>query len=109
MTIKDRILFLSDSKPRQPNSAIDIFFDSLAEDQGVKSIAIILSGTGSDGTKGIAAIKKNGGYVIVQNPESAKFDGMPRNAIESGNADVILPLSQYPKRFCLSQTGSAGN
>jgi two-component system CheB/CheR fusion protein len=99
MTIRDRKLYLSVSTAGQPNSAIDIFFDSLAEDQGAKSIAIILSGTGSDGTKGISAIKNNGGYVIVQNPESAKFDGMPRNAIESGNADVILPPELIPEEI----------
>ena len=99
MTIRDRVLFLTDSKPRQPNSAIDIFLDSLAEDQKSRSIAIILSGTGSDGTKGVVAIKKNGGYVIVQNPESAKFDGMPRNAIESGCADAILPPELIPEEI----------
>src|SRR5690606_2016955 len=74
----------------------DIFFDSLAESHKAKSIAIILSGTGSDGTKGIAAIKRNGGFVIVQDPASAKFDGMPNSAIDSGNVDVILPPDLIP-------------
>ncbi|WP_158857298.1 chemotaxis protein CheB [Lunatibacter salilacus] len=90
MTIKDRRLHLTDSHSNQPNKAIDIFLNSLAEDQGDKSIAVILSGTGTDGTKGIAAIKKFGGQVIVQDPESAKYNGMPNSAIQSGNVDAIL-------------------
>ncbi len=99
MTIKKRKLHLTDSKAIQPNTAIDIFLDSLAEDQGDKSIAVILSGTGTDGTKGIAAIKKHGGYVIVQDPKSAKFDGMPNSAIESGNADIVLAPQLIPKEI----------
>lgn len=99
MTIQNRKLYLTESQPKQPNSAIDIFMDSLAEDQGEKSIAVILSGTGSDGTKGIGCIKKRGGYVIVQSPESAKFDGMPNSAIESGNADAILPPQLIPEEI----------
>jgi two-component system CheB/CheR fusion protein len=96
MTIKNRKLMLTDIKATQRNTSIDIFFDSLAQSLGTKSIAVILSGTGSDGTKGIAAIKKNGGYVIVQDPESAKFDGMPISAIQSGNADIVLPPELIP-------------
>lgn len=96
MTIKDRRLLRTDRIARQPNAAIDIFLDSLAADQGDKSIAVILSGTGTDGTKGITAIKQNGGYVIVQDPESSEFDGMPRSAIESGNADAILAPEFIP-------------
>ncbi len=96
MTIRNRRLLLTESRAQQPNTAIDIFLNSLAEDQRDKSIAIILSGTGSDGTKGIGAIKKMGGMVIVQDPGSAKFDGMPNSAIESGNVDVILPPEKIP-------------
>lgn len=96
MTIQNRRLILTDIRALQPNTAIDIFFDSLAEDQKEKSIAIILSGTGSDGTKGIASIKRNGGFVIVQDPKSAKFDGMPNRAIESGNVDMIRPPESIP-------------
>ena len=96
MTIKDRRLQLTDSHPNQPNKAIDIFFNSLAEDQGDKAIAVILSGTGSDGTKGIAAIKRYGGLVIVQDPASAKFNGMPNSAIQSGNVDAILAPELIP-------------
>lgn len=99
MTIKNRRLLLTDSRAQQANTAIDIFFDSLANDLGEKSIAIILSGTGSDGTKGIASIKSHNGYVIVQDPESAKFNGMPISAIESGNVDTIRPPELIPEEI----------
>ncbi|WP_198675429.1 CheR family methyltransferase [Pleomorphovibrio marinus] len=99
MSIKNGRLLLTDSKPLQPNTSIDIFLDALAEDQGEKCIAVILSGTGTDGTKGIASVKRNGGYVIVQDPESAKFDGMPNSAIGSGNVDVIGSPESIPKEI----------
>ncbi|WMN11920.1 CheR family methyltransferase [Marivirga salinae] len=72
------------------------FLNSLAEDQKSKSIAVILSGMGNDGTKGIEAIKRNGGMVIVQEPSSAKSPSMPLSAIESGNADAILAPNLIP-------------
>ena len=91
ITIKNRTLRLSDKEQgRSPNMAIDIFLHSLAADIGDKAIAIILSGTGTDGTKGITEIKKAGGLVFVQDPATAKFDGMPYNAISSGHIDFIL-------------------
>jgi two-component system, chemotaxis family, CheB/CheR fusion protein len=91
ITIQNRLLALSEKEEgRSPNMAIDIFLNSLAKDVGKKAIAIILSGTGSDGTKGITAIKKSGGLVFVQDPSTAKFDGMPHSAIASGKIDFIL-------------------
>lgn len=91
ITINNRTLRLSDKEQgRSPNMAIDIFLHSLAADIGDKAIAIILSGTGTDGTKGITEIKKAGGLVFVQDPSTAKFDGMPYNAISSGHIDFIL-------------------
>lgn len=95
MTIRGHKLKLADKlKDKAPNTAIDTFLFTLAKDKKEKAIAIILSGTGSDGTKGIEAIKECGGMVIVQDPASAKFDGMPNSAITSGNADYILPPSK---------------
>jgi two-component system CheB/CheR fusion protein len=70
---------------------IDSFFQSLATDQKGRAIGIVLSGTASDGTLGLKAIKAEGGIVIVQDPKSAKFDGMPKSAIASGLVDLILP------------------
>ena len=76
---------------RGVNLPIDIFLRSLAEDKAEKSVAIILSGTGSDGTRGVRAIKECGGMVMVQDEATAKFDGMPRAAISTGVADFVLP------------------
>jgi two-component system CheB/CheR fusion protein len=71
------------------NHPIDIFFRSLAASYENRAVAVILSGTGSDGTNGIRSIKEQNGVIIVQSPESAKFDGMPRNAISTGFVDLI--------------------
>lgn len=71
------------------NHPIDIFFRSLAASYENRSVAIILSGTGSDGASGIRSVKEQNGVIIVQSPESSKFDGMPRNAIATGFADMI--------------------
>ncbi|MGM0508675.1 MAG: CheR family methyltransferase [Fusobacteriota bacterium] len=81
------------------NLPIDLFFESLAHEHKEKSIAIILSGTGSDGSVGIRAIKEQGGMVMVQNPFSAKFDGMPRNAISTGIVDFVLDIEEMPKKI----------
>jgi len=66
------------------NMPVDFFFKSLSEDQGEKAIGIILSGTASDGTMGIRAIKGEGGMAMVQQPDTAKYDGMPRSAVGPG-------------------------
>jgi two-component system CheB/CheR fusion protein len=79
------------AKSKSPNNAIDVFFSSLAEDCQKNSIGIILSGTGTDGTKGLELIKKAGGVAIVQDPLTAAFDGMPNSAVSSGVADLVLP------------------
>jgi two-component system CheB/CheR fusion protein len=69
---------------------IDHFFRSLAQEAGSRAIGVILSGTGSDGRRGIHAIHESGGSVIAQTPESCKFDGMPKSAIATGVVDAIL-------------------
>jgi len=96
MTISEGKLKLSEKKEgdKGPNTAIDTFLYTLAEDIGEKALAIILSGTGSDGTKGAEAVKNAGGLVFVQDPETARFDGMPRSA--AAIADFILSPSQMP-------------
>jgi two-component system CheB/CheR fusion protein len=78
---------------------IDFFFRSLAEDHGEKAICIILSGTGSDGTLGLRAITGAGGMSMVQDPASAKYDGMPESAINTGLADYILPADKMPEQL----------
>src|SRR6266704_550696 len=86
---KDGTLTLVQREERL-NVAIDHFFESLAEECGSRAIGIVLSGTGSDGTAGLRAIKAAGGLTFAQTEASAKFDAMPRSAIRSGFVDVVL-------------------
>jgi two-component system CheB/CheR fusion protein len=78
----------------RPTLPIDYFFRSLAEDQGAAAVGIVLSGTGTDGTFGLKAIKAAGGITFAQEPSSAKYDGMPRSALASGYADFCLTPSE---------------
>ena len=78
---------------------IDVFFKSLALDQEKNAIGIILSGTGSDGTIGIKAVKEAGGMIMVQDESSAKFDGMPRSSIATGIVDYVLPPHKMPEEI----------
>jgi two-component system CheB/CheR fusion protein len=82
--------------PRGQRLPIDYFFRSLAKDQHERAIGIVLSGTGSDGTLGVRAIKGEGGMVMAQNPDSTEYDGMPRNAIGTGLVDFELHPSEMP-------------
>ncbi|MCL5104267.1 MAG: SpoIIE family protein phosphatase [Armatimonadetes bacterium] len=75
---------------------IDSFFRSLAAECGDKSIAVIVSGMGTDGTLGLKAIKEASGVVLVESPDSAKFDGMPRSAIGTGQVDYVVPIDELP-------------
>jgi len=85
--------------PRGQRLPIDYFFRSLATDQHERAIGIILSGTGSDGTLGVRAIKAEGGMVMSQNPESTEYDGMPRSAISTGLVDYVLPPAEMPAQL----------
>ena len=97
MTILHGVLHLLDMiKPRGLRLPIDFFFRSMADDLQENSVGVILSGMGSDGTLGLRAIKEKGGGVFVQDPSSAKFDGMPRSAIDEGLADVVAPVEALP-------------
>ena len=77
-------------------NTIDLFLSSLAEDQGSSAVGVVLSGTGSDGTAGLQAIKKHGAFTIVQDPQDAKFDGMPQSAIDAGQADRVASIADMP-------------
>jgi two-component system CheB/CheR fusion protein len=79
--------------------SIDFFFRSLAQDQRERAICIVLSGTGSDGTLGVRAVKGEGGMVMAQNPESTAYDGMPRSAIATGLVDYVLPPAEMPAQL----------
>src|SRR5438105_440313 len=87
---KDGALTLVQREERL-NVGIDHFFESLAEECGSRAIGVVLSGTGSDGTAGLRAIKAAGGLTFAQSEESAKFDAMPRSAIRAGFVDLVLP------------------
>lgn len=90
-------LILTDKEPNKGFALpIDRFLRSLAQDQGSRSIGVILSGTGSDGSRGIRDIHEAGGLVVAQSEESAKFDGMPRSARESGLVDLVLTAAEMP-------------
>ena len=81
------------------NLPIDIFFRSLAQDVGKRAIAVVLSGTGSDGSRGIQDIHQADGMVVVQTLDSAAFDGMPRSALSTGVSAVVTSPDQMPKRI----------
>ena len=99
---------LEPSAPRGQRLPIDFFFRSLAQDQGERAIGIVLSGTGSDGTLGVRAIKGEGGMVMAQNPGSTEFDGMPRSAIATGLVDYELPPAEMPAQLTAYATHAFG-
>ncbi len=98
MTISGGRLHLTDrSTGPHVELPIDLFLNSLAADVGERAIGVILSGTGSDGSRGVLAVHKAGGLVLVQSPESAQFDGMPRSAAATGVASFILSPERMPR------------
>jgi two-component system CheB/CheR fusion protein len=85
--------------PRGLRLPIDFFFRSMAADRQEQSVGVILSGMGSDGALGLRAIKEKAGAGFVQSPDSAKFDSMPRAAIEGGLADIVAPADELPAKI----------
>jgi len=97
MAILRGVLHLLDPvAPRGLRQPIDFFFRSLADDRQELGVGVILSGMGSDGTMGVRAIKEKTGVVLVQEPASAKFDGMPRSVVNAGLADFVAPTNELP-------------
>ncbi|NWH04446.1 chemotaxis protein CheB [Desulfobacter latus] len=94
-----RLVLKEKDNTRGINLPIDIFLRSLAEDKAERAIAIILSGTGSDGARGVRAIKEQGGMVMVQDETTCKFNGMPRAAVSTGVPDFILPPKNMPEQL----------
>ena len=89
--------YLTDKEPREPLSLpIDHFFRSLAADAGRQAVAVVLSGSGSDGSRGIRDVHRRGGLVLCESEETAKFDGMPLSARETGIVDLVLPPEEMP-------------
>lgn len=97
LSVADGKIELRDRAPgSQVSKTINRFFASLARDSGPKSVAIVLSGTGNDGAEGIKEVHEMGGFVIVQSEDSAKFNGMPRAALDSGIADAVASADDIP-------------
>src|SRR5512134_1103855 len=86
-----RLLLSERDRQQELTLPIDLFFRSLAQDCGERAIAIVLSGGGSDGSRGICHVREAGGLVLAQDLDSAQFDGMPRAAVESGVVSQTLP------------------
>jgi two-component system CheB/CheR fusion protein len=97
--INGTLQLLEPAAPRGQRLPIDFFFRSLAQDQHERAIGVVLSGTGSDGTLGIRAIKGEGGMVMAQKPESTEYDGMPCNAIATGLVDFELTPAEMPVKI----------
>jgi two-component system CheB/CheR fusion protein len=83
-------------EPRGRRAPIDVLFRSLAETHGPRAAAVVLSGTGADGTVGVKSIKEHGGLVLVQDPDEAEYDAMPRQALATGVVDLVLPVAELP-------------
>ena len=98
LSVEEGILHLSEQESRKVHGAIsfpiNIFFHSLANNYAEQAVGMVLSGTGSDGTQGLKAIKEAGGTVLVQDPNTAEFDGMPLSAIGTGIVDRVLPPAE---------------
>lgn len=92
--VNGRFVLNAHKSQKALNLPINMFFRSLAADQGKRAIAIVLSGTGSDGMLGVRAIKEAGGMIMAQDERTAKFDGMPRSSISTGLVDFVLPPQQ---------------
>lgn len=100
LQLKENKLILLNKAPKgNLNLPIDIFFHSLGEQHLENSYGVILSGTGSDGSRGIKTIKEAGGTILVQEPGSAQFDGMPNSAISTNLADFILTPAEIAQKI----------
>lgn len=100
LSLKHGVLLLSEPKePRDRRVPIDLFFRSLAKDQGDHAVCVILSGTGSDGTLGLKSIKEENGVVMVQSPDSAEYTGMPRSAITTGLVDLVANVDELAEKL----------
>ena len=97
LRVEGDLLRLSEpAEPRGHRHPVDVFFVSLAEHRRERAIAIVLSGTGSNGTQGMKEVKASGGLAVVQDPATAQFDGMPRSALTAGVADYVTTPEKMP-------------
>jgi PAS domain S-box-containing protein len=97
MIVADGRLRLTDKDPAQPLTLpIDHFFRSLASDCGSRAAAVVMSGSGTDGSRGVRDVHAAGGFVVAESEETAQFDGMPGSARRSGAVDLVLPPEKMP-------------
>jgi two-component system CheB/CheR fusion protein len=100
MSMVDGALLVDNlERPRGQHIAIDLFFRTLAEVHRERAVAIVLSGTGADGSAGLSRVKEQGGVTLVQAPEDAEYDGMPMAAIRTGAVDFVLPVVEIPQKL----------
>jgi len=99
MVVRDGQLILTD-KPHGLSLPVDIFFRSLALDCGPDAVAVVLSGSGSDGSRGLVDVKRAGGVVMIESPVTAKFDGMPLSAQETGAVDHVATPRDIARLLC---------
>jgi two-component system, chemotaxis family, CheB/CheR fusion protein len=100
MFIREQVLHLEPRRTSEaPHMPVDIFFRSLAADHKNKAVGVILSGTATDGTVGLKAIKTEGGITFAQDSASAKYSGMPRSAIAAGAVDLVLPPEEIARHL----------
>src|SRR5713226_4077669 len=90
---------------RGGHTSIDLFFRSLGDAYHKDAVAIVLSGTGADGTLGLRRVKEAGGFAIAQGPAEAEYEGMPRNAIDTGLVDLVFPVAEMPARATFIERG----
>lgn len=106
LSVQDRCVHLSKpSQDRRTHISIDHFFQSLAEDLREDAIVIVLSGTRSDGSRGVIAVKDRGGLAFAQSPEDAEYPSMPQSAIDTGRVDLILPALEIGRRLAAYSAG----
>ena len=100
LDISGRMLTVSEmTQHEQRRSPVDVFFRALAESHGSRSVCVVLSGTGANGSAGLKRVKEYGGLAIAQNPEEAGYADMPSNAIATGLVDLVLPVAEMPARI----------
>lgn len=87
------------TRQRGPHVAVDLFLRTLADARRDRAVGIVLSGTGSDGSQGMARVKEMGGVTLAQLPEDAEYSDMPRNAIATGAVDFVLPVTEMPQKL----------
>ncbi len=100
LTVSDNILKVNpQERPPGRHVVVDLFFRSLAEARRERAMAVVLSGTGCDGSGGVPWIKEQGGIIIAQDPEDAEHDEMPQAAIDTGTVDFVLPATEIPRKL----------